>query len=390
MEIKMKYQEIFDICEKKINLHLEKTTPEVNELRECEDGRYYNHELGAPLSYMYNWMSSFVTGLAPLVYEYTGDKSYLERAAVYAKAYEDKINAEYTQTMHDIGFLYIPYSVKMYEATGEVHYKKAALRAADELAKRFDINGRFIEAWSEMNNENPERRIIIDTMMNIPLLLWAWKQTGHLFYFNIAAAHAETTKRVLIRDDYSVAHSFVFNADGTVKAEANDCGYANGSHWARGTAWAVFGYAIFAEYTGSNEYLELAEKIAEKYLSELKNGEMVPVWDFRLPHGKPAKAVNYIKADWDETNPENMIYNKDSSAAAIMACAFMTLFKISKNEKYSVLAKKSLNELCERYFNDDPETEGMLMHSNGANCYTMYGDYYFMVLLSMFLDKDKA
>ena len=68
----------------------------------------------------------------------------------------------------------------------------------------------------------------------------------------------------------------------------------------------------------------------------------------------------------------------------------MTLFKISKNEKYSVLAKKSLNELCERYFNDDPETEGMLMHSNGANCYTMYGDYYFMVLLSMFLDKDKA
>ena len=54
--------------------------------------------------------------------------------------------------------------------------------------------------------------------------------------------------------------------------EANSCGYANGSYWARGTAWLVFGLSIAYEYTENEKYLDTAIKAAEKYLSSLDNG----------------------------------------------------------------------------------------------------------------------
>ncbi len=387
------FEECYKICVEKVKLHMRNTAPEVFEQRECTDGDYYSHEPGFPLSVRWNWLSSMSVGMAPILSVTERDKSYLSWADTFYDEYDKKVSEYYTQTMHDLGFLYLPYSVHMYQLTGDEKHKKTAIKAANELAKRFNVTGRFIEAWDEMNLEQTECRMIIDSLMNIPLLFWAWKETGHMFYRDVAKAHADTILRVLVREDYSVKHAVFFNPDGTVKEEANNCGYANGSHWARGTAWAIYGFACAARYTGEKRYLKAAVKIFEKYAECLTEEDKIPVWDFRLPEDKPAyKCRDDVSqcAEWDETIPENKKYNRDSSAAAIVGCALLELQCLTGDEGYYNFAQQSLKTLCENYFNRSKDIPGMLERSNGRNVYGIYGDYYFLVLLTEILFDDKS
>lgn len=390
------FEKCFKICESKFDIHMAKTLPDAAERKESETGDYYSDEPGFPLSVRWNWLTSMVTGMAPILNICTGDKKYLDWADSFAEEYDKKVSDYYTQTMHDVGFLYLPYSVHLYNITGDEKHKRTALKAATELAKRFNIDGRFIEAWDEMNLEETERRMIVDALMNTPLLLWAWKETGHTFYRDVAKAHADTVIKVLVRDDWSVKHAVMFNADGTVKCEANNCGYANGSHWARGTAWAVYGFLCTAKYTGEEKYLDAAKKIFAKYreclAEEGADGGVVPVWDFRLPKDMPAYKCRNTSDDeacWDQTLVENKKYNRDSSAAAIMGCAMFNMYELTGDEEYLDFAHKTLKVLCEKYLDEREDIPGMLKVSNGRNVYSTYGDYYFFVLLTRTLTDNK-
>ena len=111
------------------------------------------------------------------------------------------------------------------------------------------------------------------------------------------------------------------------------------------------------------------------------------MWDFRLPAEKPAatsantfQAMNFT---WDETKTENTKYNVDTSAAAIMSCAFMLICSHEENKAFSDYTDNALNELCNKYLNTNTDVEGMLGGSNGRYRYTTYGDYYFMLALAM-------
>ena len=71
------------------------------------------------------------------------------------------------------------------------------------------------------------------------------KETGHTIYKDVAKAHTDTTLKYFVREDYSACRSFLFDRKtGEMIKEAKDCGYSNGSHWARGTAWTVYGLAM--------------------------------------------------------------------------------------------------------------------------------------------------
>lgn len=197
------------------------------------NGEYYKEGEFCDFYEMVQWTASFVTGLAPLYYRTQKDNSYLVWANKFASDYHKKVFDHSMDTMHDLGFLYQPYSIAMYQLTGDEEHKKTALKAADELLKRFNIEGRFLDAWRRMDDDESEGRAIIDSMMNIHLLFWAWKQTGHTMYRDVAKAHADTTAKYFIRDDYSVAHSFAFDKkSGELIREDNVCGFSNGSHWA--------------------------------------------------------------------------------------------------------------------------------------------------------------
>jgi unsaturated chondroitin disaccharide hydrolase len=258
-----------------------------------------------------------------------------------------------------------------------VNNRRLALKAADVLAKRFVSKGEYIQAWGRMDGRITETDpqlakdvfyiankglAIIDCMMNLPLLFWATEQTGNSWYYDIAVKHADTTLRYFIRGDYSVYHAFRFDPEsGKPLGGCNYCGYADESHWARGTAWAIYGFAIAYRYTKDERYLKASLKLSHKFLDSLTSS-YIPTWDFRLNDG--------------------MVKNKDTSAAAIAVCGFMEILKYMEDEKLSEYSDKMLNELTDEAYTDyNPDCPGILKQSNGKMTYTLFGDYFYMEAL---------
>jgi unsaturated chondroitin disaccharide hydrolase len=378
-------KQAYEICEKKTYIHKEYMKKGLFELSACNDGNYYAHEKGSDLGSMWNWMASLTTGLAPVVFQTNYDIELIKWANMFKEEYAHKIFKTPLQTMHDIGFLYMPYSVNMWKLTGDCEHRDVAIKAADELAKRFDVRGHYIEAWSSMTSIDKAGYMIADTMMNISLLFWAWRETGHTYYYDIATEHIKTTIKYLIRSDFSVCHAYHFNdKTGEAIEEFNDCGYAVGSHWARGTAWIIYGLAIATSYTGNLEYLDIAVKLSEKFIACLTEDDFIPVWDFRLPINKPAKfcGKGNDMTTWDESDSENKIFNRDTSAAAIASCAFILIDSLKKNQLLADTSDRLLSILCEKYMDENITNPGILKCSNGSMTYTTFGDYFFMEALA--------
>lgn len=380
-------EEVYKICVKKAEEHMRRLdTDDLYEYCECTDGQYRKQVLTVRIGEKDNWMTSFVTGLAPLCYRTEKKAEYLIWANRCKKGYHDKVFLTPLESMHDIGFLYIPYSVAMYQLTGDLGHREDALKAADEFLKRFDIKGHYIDAWGRMDDDSRTGRAIIDSMMNIQLLFWAWKETKHTIYRDVAKAHMDTTIRYFVREDDTVCHSFEFDRKtGAVIREDNTCGYGNGSYWSRGTAWMVYGLAMAARYLEDEEYYKLSVRLADKYLEQL-TVSYAPAWDFRFPEGKPAQLNRYTYGQmWDETDPANWKCCVDTSAAAIITCGLIELDKFAGDNRYEKAIRETLEELSRDFFNDDPAVPGMLTHSNGRMHYITFGDYYFVQALQMYL-----
>lgn len=354
---------------KKIKNNVEELNGNLGEYPEAKDGTYFNKSMRR-LSHIINWTQSFYTGMAYWAYRLCGEKPLLDWLESYKEQYRSKVFDTPLDTMHDLGFLYTPYAVALYKLTGDEEMKAIAVKAADELAKRFIPKGQFIQAWGRMDGIIPEYALpefandgffvtgkgkaIIDCMMNIPLLFWASEVTGHPFYKNIAVAHADTTLKYFVRSDDSVCHGFLFDTEtGEPKGESNSCGYANGSWWARGTSWAVYGFAVSYAYTKKEKYLDIAVRIFEKFIEKC-NGEM-PVWDFRLPKTEE--------------------HNIDTSAAAIMLCAALEILKYTDNKNICDFEEK-YGEMIMAYIDLDLHNNGLLKEQNGRHVYTSYGDYF--------------
>lgn len=384
----------YEKCRRKFLIHMDRMdTSYLCELMPCQDGDYYAHPCGCSLSDTGNWMTSFMTGMAPLFYQTEKDKKYLLWADRMRDQYMNKVTLQSMQTMHDLGFLYCPYSIAMYNQTGDRRHQTDALYAADILAKRFVLKGHFIEAWNRMDRPMAKGRLIIDTMMNLSLLLWAWEQTGHRFYKEAAEEHTETVLKYLIRKDGSVVHSCLFDMEtGAYLTEDNTCGYSNGSYWSRGTAWAIYGFTIMAKHLNEQRYSDTARYLLNKYCSELTDDNGIPAWDFRLPEASPALGNDAdFKAYWDESASQNKKLNVDTSACAIASCALLELARLTGEGQYEKLARKWLTALCsEDYFNHDERLPGMLSHQNGRMQYTMYGDFFFVQALQMLIYDSKS
>jgi unsaturated chondroitin disaccharide hydrolase len=221
-------------------------------------------------------------------------------------------------------------------------------------------------------------------MMNLPLLFWAHGQTGHTFYRDVAVCHADTALANFVRPDFSVRHAYGFSLEtGAPEGEENFCGYGVGSHWARGAAWAVYGFLLAYRYTGDARYFEAFEKISGLFI-KLCEADGVPIWDFRLPKDAPATRCHSPSgaAPWDETAPANTRYNRDTSAAAIALCAFLEAEKIRPDAARKAFAEKTLASLCETYFDPDLNKDGILKSQNGNMTYTPFGDYFFVEALA--------
>lgn len=323
------------------------------------------------------WTNGFWPGLLWLVYRETGNES-LKDTASLIEANMDAVLTDYYPLHHDVGFMWSLCSVANYKLSGNELSKRRAMTAASHLAGRFNLQGQFIRAWNQ-----PERVgwAIIDCMMNLPLLYWASQESGDPRFSHVATAHANTTLREFLRADGSTQHIVCFDPWTGERLEAlGGQGYSPDSAWSRGTAWALYGMALCARYTGDSRYIDAAKRAAHFFLANVPE-DGLPPWDFRAP--------------WEEGMA------MDSSASACAASGMLELSLLvpeSESAHYRDSAEKLLYKLNERYTAwDDPNEEAILRMGTAnrpkntyVNVPIIYGDYFFAEAICKLRDVNKT
>lgn len=311
------------------------------------------------------WTSAFYPGMCCLAYEMSSDPEFLKHQEAVLDSFEQRVRNR-SHISHDMGFLYTLSCVSLYKLTGNQRAYNLAHQAADLLEERYHEKGKYIQAWGEMGIGYPDVKIIIDTMLNLPLLYW----TGEERKFNIARNHAEVSQAKLIRPDYSSYHTYLMNPEtGEAVCGKTHQGYADESTWARGQAWAVYGFALSYRYTKQESFLETARKTAEVFIENLP-ADHVPYWDFTFT----------------DDNPDI----RDTSAGAIAACGLLELCNYVNEEeakRYKGIAEQIVESLYHSYTTKDKQgsdgvlAEGMYHRTVGAGECVIWGDYFYMEAL---------
>lgn len=320
-----------------------------------------------------DWTSGFYPGVLWYTYDLTNDSFWKDEAIKFTNVLEsEKMNA----SNHDIGFKMTPSYGLGYKYTKNENYKAVLIQSAKTLITRFDEKVGCIRSWDH-HKDKWEYPVIIDNLMNLELLYWAWKETGDPVYYNIATTHAKTTIKNHFRSDYSTYHVVDYDTiTGAVISKVTHQGYANNSCWARGEAWALYGYTMAYRESKESEFLTQAEHVADYIINVATLPEdYIPKWDFMLSN-KAAEP-------------------KDASAAAVMASALFELSTFTENSKnkntYLTVANGILKSLSsQNYFNAQGTEKGFLLnHSTGSkpwkseiNVPLVYADYYYLEALS--------
>lgn len=323
------------------------------------------------------WTTGFWTGEIWIGYEYTGEKCFKDAAEIQVNSFLNRILNGIDVNHHDMGFLYSLSCVAAYKLCGNETGKRAALLAADNLAKRYREKGQFIQAWGDIDAED-NYRLIIDCLLNLPLLYWATEVTGDTSYAEKAENHIKTAMKCVVRPDHSTYHTYFFDPKtGNPSYGVTHQGNRNNSAWARGQAWGIYGVALSYPYLKDPAYIEIFEKITDYFIKHLPE-DLIAYWDF----------------DFDTGSNEP----RDSSAVAIAVCGMLEMAKYlepSKARKYKDAADKMLRALIEHCaVKDRSESNGLLLHgtyarsskentcsNRGVDECNTWGDYFYLEAL---------
>lgn len=330
----------------------------------------------------WDWTVGFFPGSLWYLYDLTGDGYWKRKAECYTKYLEKE---QYNTTHHDIGFVVGCSFLNGLRMGHKEEYKPVVVQAAKSLATRFRPEAGVIQSWNidkgrplQMGWKCP---VIIDNMMNLELLFEATRLSGDSTYYNIAVSHADQTLENHFREDGSSYHVVDYDPrTGEVLGRCTAQGYSDESAWARGQAWAIYGYTMAYRYTRRPEYLDRAEKVYEFVFTHLNlPADLVPYWDF------------------DALNIPNE--PRDASAAAIIASALYELNCFSDNKEYKNTADKILEALSSPAYRAETGRNHyfLLMHSVGSwpdhvevDVPLNYADYYYLEALKRKRDVEMS
>lgn len=258
------------------------------------------------------------------------------------------------------------------DATGSAAAKKILLASAalkmtawDKTVRAFRTPGLV----STSGNKQADFGVLMDQTMDMPLLLWAGRQTGDAAYRDRVLAHMNTVAAAMVRDNGSVVQRGYFDSTtGHVISLENYQGYSNTSTWSRAQAWAINSFSAVAAATNDATTLATAKKVANYYIANVP-ADGVPYWDFNSP--KIPKTY------------------RDTSAAAVAAEGLIQLSRITTGAdqaRYAAAAAKILGSLMSpTYLAESATVKGVLQHGaanvpkNAApDASLMFGDYYLL------------
>ena len=244
------------------------------------------------------------------------------------------------------------------------------LKAADYLKARYLPQAGIIQAWGNLGDPENRGRMIIDCLLNLPLLYQAARITGDQAYQDMAYHHARQAQKYLIRPDHSTYHTFYMDVEtGAPRFGRTAQGYSDSSCWARGQAWGVYGFALSAHHTGDRSFLDTACRLLDYYLAHLPE-DGICYWDLCFTQGDQPR---------------------DSSAAAITCCGILELLRQlplthPRRGAYGDALGRMMTSLAQGYTTRGlPQAEGLLLHgvysmpgNRGVDECTIWGDYYYV------------
>ncbi len=302
------------------------------------DGKNFPRSEGEATN-MYDWTSGFFPGSLWYINELSNG-GWEERAREWTSALD---SLKHYRGTHDLGFMI--YCSHGHAADGR--YDGVIVDAAEALSTRWSPRTGVIKSWNGFRSWDGEVRseypVIIDNMMNLELLFAASKVTGDPKYRDIAVSHADKTMENHFREDGSTYHVVCYDPQtGDVTGRKTWQGYSDNSTWARGQAWAIYGYTMCARESGATRYLDMAVKAADWYLAHLPQ-DMVPYWDFNVGQEGYIPAKRSYASEYDGRGL------RDVSAAAITCSALFELSKLSGRRDFRVAAEQMLRTLWKEY-----------------------------------------
>lgn len=308
-----------------------------------------------------SWTAGFLPGQLWLAYDVTGDPTWAQRARARERAL---VAREHDTSTHDLGFVMYDSFGQQFRLTGDPGARSVLLTSARSLASRWIPADRTLRSW---NGPTGQVTVIVDNMVNLELLFWGARHGGPARWRHIALAHALTTRDQLVRPDGSTVQAVRFDEQtGNRVWRGNIGGWRRDSTWARGQAWAVYGYTTAYRETHDPRMLEVARRTAGYALRHLP-ADGVPYWDYDVPVTRSTP--------------------RDSSAAAVLSSAFLELGRVdpdaARRTRYRAAGLHSLRTLAgPGYLARGGASRSVLLHAHNDPAHpdvgVPYGDYYFL------------
>jgi len=315
-----------------------------------------------------NWCEGFLGGMMWIFYNRHGDEHWRQRAEHYSELIKER---RCDRNVHDLGFLFWSTWKRWYDLDGDPAINQVVITAGKTMGQRFMEKGRYLRSFVA-----PES-LFIDIMMNVGIIFYAANQTHDHELLEIAHQHCHTTRRYLVRGDGSTAHEGIFDLDsGEFLRQSTHQGWRGDSAWARGQAWALYGFCTAFRMTEEPVYLQTAQACADFFLNNTNFQPEAPAGAGVPPN------------DWDDPRLP-IVY--ESSAAAIAASGLIDLSKVTvdklKSDHYLNAALTILDTLTgpDYLANETPGWEGILKHGVyhqkkglGVDESVMWGEYFFV------------
>ena len=315
-----------------------------------------------------SWSGGFLTGMMWIFFQRKQDPWWREQAEKHCLLLESRKNDPQT---HDIGFVLDPSWGQWYEQDPSPRIREVLAQGGRTMARRMQEAGGYLSTWVDPGST------FIDVMMNVGVIFRAAELTGDERLRDIALRHCRTSRRHLMRGDGSTVHEGWFDTStGEFLHSSTHQGWRSDSTWARGQAWAIYGFATAYRYTHEAELLDAACRAADYYIEHTPD------------HGVPPN-------DWTEPNPP---LPWESSAAACGAAGMLHLAQVQAEvasnhgaaahyRRYGLGILTTLRS-TEFLAVDIPGWQAVVRHAtyhNAANLAidesVMWGDYYFVEAL---------
>jgi unsaturated chondroitin disaccharide hydrolase len=222
-----------------------------------------------------------------------------------------------------------------YQITKRDELKTWLLAGGDNFANIFDRNA---QAFLQIAGAD---RIVIDTGLNLPSMLWAsqWEPERAA----LAYRHLDTVLEVgLIRADGSNCHAAALDPETrAVTGLFSLQGFDNDTVWARGQGWAMLGYAHGYEASGNPLYLDAARRAADWYVEHVPPG-WVPRYDFHDP------------------DRDSLPYCSCTAAIATAQLIRLARWLPNRAERYRAVARETLRALLTNFLTPG----GVLLHGS--------------------------